>query len=618
MIGRKLSNFHINERIGEGGMGTVYKATDLHLNRTVAIKMLHPFLVSNPDSFKRFRNEAHLSARISHPNVATLFNFQEVEDTHFIIMEYVKGQALDDILALQGSLPEAEAAKIMLQVLEGLGAAHELGIMHRDLKPGNIMITHRGFVKLMDFGIARLENTERMTRQNSVIGTLEYLSPELIKGGAPSKASDLYAVGVMFYEMLSGKSLFSGETEAAVMYQIAHEKAKVQIPGAKKRLIQIIKKLVHKDPNKRYQSTQAVIHDLEQLYPAGKVNTRLIHEKLEQQASVSKARIALPVQLSLPKVPQLKSISLPFDLDFRILVGALLACLLIVVIGRSGGTASPEEKPLVDDTEEPSLPTAEGEEGVLSDLTPVTAAQLGQPTKNTIEFLERFDDEPSTEDKESEKKTQQKTVSKPKKTADRRSNQTPAKQKDRSTMVVEEPSKNVPEKQEAQAEKLIENPASKPTNIVAADETVKENPAPRMIESPTTPVRKSVGEPVKIRIPDMFLSATFAETVSSEKNYEGQSIYLSTTTDVYQGDHLIIPRGAKVKAKVKKVRKAEGRKRAFLAIDLQSVQAINGQWLTISYPEYSNLSKTLVEFKRGSQLNRIKLKSTNITLNKSF
>ena len=116
----------------------------------------------------------------------------------------------------------------------------------------------------------------------------------------------------------------------------------------------------------------------------------------------------------------------------------------------------------------------------------------------------------------------------------------------------------------------------------------------------------------------MFLSAAFAQTVSSEKNYEGQQIYLNTTSDIFQGDHLIIPRGAKVKAMVKKVRKAQGKKRAFLAIDLQSVQAINGQWLTISYPEYSNLSKNLVEFKRGSQLNRIKLKSTNITLNKSF
>ena len=374
MIGRKLSNFHINERIGEGGMGTVYKATDLHLNRTVAIKMLHPMLVSNPDSFKRFRNEAHLSARISHPNVATLFNFQAVDDTHFIIMEYVKGQALDDLLALQGRLPEAEAAKIILQVLEGLGAAHELGIMHRDLKPGNIMITHRGFVKLMDFGIARLENTERMTRQNSVIGTLEYLSPELIKGGAPSKASDLYAVGVMFYEMLSGQSLHSGDSEAAVMYQIAHEKAKVQLPGVNKRLVQIIKKLVQKDPNKRYQSTQTVIQDLEKLYPAGKVNTRMITEKVDHEKSNSNARMALPVQFNLPKLSQLKSSQLPFDLDLRILAGALLVCLLIVGIGRSGGTASPKANALADGTEEPALSLETEDDDVSANITPVNSA----------------------------------------------------------------------------------------------------------------------------------------------------------------------------------------------------------------------------------------------------
>ncbi len=617
MIGRKLSNFHINERIGEGGMGTVYKATDLHLNRTVAIKMLHPFLVSNPDSFKRFRNEAHLSARISHPNVATLFNFQEVEDTHFIIMEYVKGQALDDILALQGRLPEAEAAKIMLQVLEGLGAAHELGIMHRDLKPGNIMITHRGFVKLMDFGIARLENTERMTRQNSVIGTLEYLSPELIKGGAPSKASDLYAVGVMFYEMLSGQSLFSGETEAAVMYQIAHEKAKVQIPGANKRLVQVIKKLVHKDPNKRYQSTQAVINDLEQLYQAGKVNTRMITEKVEHQKSDSSPRIALPVQFSLPKLPQFKAIQLPFDVDLRILAGALLVCLLIVVIGRSGGAAAPKNSTLADHTEELSLPTERENEDLLPDITPVNSAQLGQPTQNKIEFLERFEDEPSATDKASEKKTQKKTNSKSNKTTKKKESQSDTRSQKRSDSKTQKKNE-VLVKKEAKPEQIDKTTPSKPSTIIAEEEPIKKEFAPRQIESPDNRNRRSAGEAVKIRIPDMFLSAAFAETVSSEKNYEGQQIYLSTTSDIFQGDHLIIPRGARVKATVKKVRKAQGKKRAFLAIDLLSVQAINGQWLTISYPEYSNLSKNLVEFKRGSQLNRIKLKSTNITLNKSF
>lgn len=617
MIGRKLSNFHINERIGEGGMGTVYKATDLHLNRTVAIKMLHPMLVSNPDSFKRFRNEAHLSARISHPNVATLFNFQAVDDTHFIIMEYVKGQALDDLLALQGRLPEAEAAKIILQVLEGLGAAHELGIMHRDLKPGNIMITHRGFVKLMDFGIARLENTERMTRQNSVIGTLEYLSPELIKGGAPSKASDLYAVGVMFYEMLSGQSLHSGDSEAAVMYQIAHEKAKVQLPGVNKRLVQIIKKLVQKDPNKRYQSTQTVIQDLEKLYPAGKVNTRMITEKVVHEKSNSNARMALPIQFNIPKLSQLKSSQLPFDLDLRILAGALVVCLLIVGIGRSGGTASPKRNSLADGTEEPALSPEAEDDDVAANITPVNSAQLGKPSQNKIEFLERFEDEPSNTDK-TEEKTQKKTSSKPKKTTNKKRSQSDTKAKKPSDSR-EQKKQEALVKQEAKPEQIAKTNPSNPSTITAEEEEpVKKEFVPRQIESPDNRNRRSVGEPVKIRIPDMFLSAAFAQTVSSEKNYEGQQIYLNTTSDIFQGDHLIIPRGAKVKAMVKKVRKAQGKKRAFLSIDLQSVQAINGQWLTISYPEYSNLSKNLVEFKRGSQLNRIKLKSTNITLNKSF
>lgn len=617
MIGRKLSNFQINERIGEGGMGTVYKATDLHLNRTVAIKMLHPFLVSNPDSFKRFRNEAHLSARISHPNVATLFNFQASEGTHFIIMEYVKGQALEDVLKLQGQLPEEEAAKIMLQVLEGLGAAHELGIMHRDLKPGNIMITHRGFVKLMDFGIARLENTERMTRQNSVIGTLEYLSPELVKGGAPSKASDLYAVGVMFYEMLTGKSLFTGETEAAVMYQIAHERANVQIPGVSRKLVQIIKKLTHKDVNKRYQSTQQVIVDLEQLFQGGKVNTQLMSGKLEHKPSDSGSRMALPVQFKLPSTDSLKTLKLPFDLDLRILAGALALCLLILLMGRRQ-SSGPVEDPEMTEVHEPASIEEEGKQDeFLADLAPVSSSQLSQPSSNTIEFIDRFDDEPATPKKEEGKSSRKGSTDKSKNRTTRKTSNTPAKKSQPST-VKSEKAEDTSASKEKESRQKTEETVVRPPEEKPIVKTVPEPPISPEVEPPVNSNRSSSGEAVKIRIPDMFLSANFTETVSSEKNYEGQSIYLSTSHDIYQGDHLIIPRGAKVKAQVKKVRKAEGKKRAFLAINLISVQAINGDWLTISYPEYSNLSKTLVEFKRGSQLNRIKLKSTNITLNKSF
>lgn len=617
MIGRKLSNFHINERIGEGGMGTVYQATDLHLNRTVAIKMLHPFLVSNPDSFKRFRNEAHLSARISHPNVATLFNFQASGDTHFIVMEYVNGQALDDILKVQGRLPEQEAAKIILQVLEGLGAAHELGIMHRDLKPGNIMITKRGFVKLMDFGIARLENTERMTRQNSVIGTLEYLAPELVKGGAPSKASDLYAVGVMLYEMLAGQSLFAGESEAAVMYQIAHERAHIQIPGVSRKFVKIIKKLTHKDLKKRYQSTQQVILDLEQLFQGGKVNTQLMGEKLEQKTSDSSSRLVLPVPLKLPSAAQLTSLTLPFEFELRILAGALVVCLLILLIGKVQSADPAEEGDTTEVTQRLSNGLPEDNQEFLSDLRPVRATQRNQATPSEIQFIERFEEEPTAPKKE-ENNRRKETTDKPKQKSSKKSTGTPLK-KNRSTTLKTERPTETPIAKEAESKPENEDFTAAPTKESKPTHKIVAEP-PRSPEvDPTVPShRRATAEAVKIRIPDMFLSATFTETVSSEKNYEGQTIYLNTSQDIYQAEHLIIPRGAKVRALVKKVRRAEGRKRAFLAINLVSVQAINGDWLTISYPEYSNLSKTVVEFKRGSQLNRIKLKSTNITLTKSF
>ncbi|MEM7514379.1 MAG: serine/threonine-protein kinase, partial [Bacteroidota bacterium] len=313
MIGRKLSNFQINERLGEGGMGTVYRATDLTLNRAVAIKMLHPFLVNNPDSFKRFQNEAHLSARISHPNVATLFDFQNHENNHFIVMEYVKGKGLDDVLKLQEKLSESETVKIAIQVLEGLGAAHELGIMHRDLKPGNIMITQRGFVKLMDFGIARLEHSERMTRQNSVIGTLEYLSPELVKGGVPSQASDLYALGVMLHEMVTGQTVFNASSEASLMYQIAHKQPSFQLAGVDRRLAQVIKKLTHKQPTKRYKDTQEVIRELEKIHPAGKVNPLLISQKVSPEKVGSIPAFNLSSVLDKLTLPSLGQVKLPFD-----------------------------------------------------------------------------------------------------------------------------------------------------------------------------------------------------------------------------------------------------------------------------------------------------------------
>lgn len=608
MIGRKLSNYHINERIGEGGMGTVYKATDVHLKRTVAVKMLHPFLVSNTDSLKRFQNEAHLSARISHPNVATLFDFKASEESHFIVMEYVNGQALDDVLKRQGRLPEATAVKIMIQVLEGLGAAHELGILHRDLKPGNIMITQRGFVKLMDFGIARLENTERMTRQNSVIGTLEYLSPELVKGGTPTKAADLYAVGVMLHEMLSGQSLFAGDSEASLMYQIAHKPAQLQLKGVNKQLVQVVKKLTQKQAHKRYASTTAVIEALEKIYPAGRINTANLQQKQVMSTETAQTAGVFPIKIEWPDFKLPSSINLPFDMDFRILAAALLVCLLILVGGRiavGGDAQSQENKDLTDEQEllpstdlGTTLPTEKLAEGGL----PIT------PTKeNGIRFIERFEEEePASAEKKTEKRTEKKetTKSSPPQKTKQPTKKAPVQAETKTTIysTIEEPA-------EKKSNEVIEKPLQAGSSLLAKET----DPAAQLESVQERSARPS--QQVKVRIPDMFLSASFANTVSTNQNRQGDIIYLKTSQAIYQGEHLIIPRGAPVQAEIKKLRPAEGKKKAFMAIELQAVKAINGDWLTVAYPEYSNISKTLVAFQKGSQLSKIKVKSTNLTLN---
>lgn len=610
MIGRKLSNYHLNERLGEGGMGTVYKATDLRLNRTVAIKMLHPFLVNNPDSLRRFQNEAQLSARISHPNVATLYDFQEAEGLHFIVMEYVEGKGLDEVLQLQGKLSADEATKIVLQVLEGLTAAHELGIMHRDLKPANIMITRRGFVKLMDFGIARLENSARMTRQNSVIGTLEYLSPELVKGGEPSKSSDLYAVGVLLHEMLSGKTLYAGDSEAALMYNIAHKSPQFQLPGHTATMVQVVKKLTAKQPNRRYPSTSTAITDLEKIHRNGKVNPLLLEQKVAQESAIPNKLgqwKEMLESIQLPALPQFKG---QVDRNVWIIGGACLLCLLILLAGF--GNSSEKGASISGQTEQEVRENGEVQ-GTESDPDLLSSENLQmQSPKREIVFIERFEDEGQEEPVARKESKEKSSSSSPKKSETRTK---PKQQEQKSSSTVRK--KTSPKEAPKQAEKVAEINRPKEKTQDPAPVKVEEETSAKPIENKPAQRRtvSKSGKAMKVRIPDMYLSASFAETVSTETHSPGQTIYLQTSSPIYQGDHLIVERGAKLRAKITRLRPVQGKKKAFLAIQLQAVQAANNQWLAVSYPEYSDLSREAVIFQKGQKLNKIKLKSTNITLN---
>lgn len=217
MIGSVIGSYKVTEKIGEGGMGAVFKGIDTMLEREVAIKMLKPELASQPDIVERFRTEAVTLAKLNHPNIATLYSFLRQGDDFFMVMEFVRGQTLDDVIRKFGAIDCNRAIALFCQALEGIEHAHRMGIVHRDIKPANIMLTDSGSIKVMDFGIARVLGTARMTRQGNVVGTVEYMAPEQVRGAASDARSDIYSLGILLYEMLTGRVPFEHDSEFELM-----------------------------------------------------------------------------------------------------------------------------------------------------------------------------------------------------------------------------------------------------------------------------------------------------------------------------------------------------------------------------------------------------------------
>ena len=223
--------YEIIEELGKGGMGRVYRVEDTNIKEEIALKLINPEIASEKKTIERFKNELKIARKISHKNVCRMFDINEEEGTPFITMEYVPGEDLKNFIKKQGKLKEERVISIAKQVCEGLSQAHELGIVHRDLKPQNIMIDERGSAKIMDFGIARSIEAPGMTQTGVMIGTPDFISPEQAEGNETDQRSDIYSLGVILYEMVTGSLPFKGDTALSVAL-----KHKSQLPRDPRKL----------------------------------------------------------------------------------------------------------------------------------------------------------------------------------------------------------------------------------------------------------------------------------------------------------------------------------------------------------------------------------------------
>jgi tetratricopeptide (TPR) repeat protein/predicted Ser/Thr protein kinase len=274
MIGQTISHYKILEKLGEGGMGVVYKAEDTKLRRPVALKFLSPEVTYDEQAKRRFMHEAQAVSALDHPNIAVVHEINETDDgSAFICMAYYDGQTLKDRLK-SGPIPPDEATRITLRIAEGLQRAHEAGIVHRDIKPANVIVTARGEVKILDFGIAKLLGEAQHTTTARTAGTAAYMSPEQAQGLEIDARSDLFSLGVVMYEMVTGRRPFAGEHDAALLYSLLNLDPKPPSalnPQISRELEAIILRLLEKDRAMRYQSAGDVHEELERLLGEGAV-----------------------------------------------------------------------------------------------------------------------------------------------------------------------------------------------------------------------------------------------------------------------------------------------------------------------------------------------------------
>ncbi|MFH1680757.1 MAG: protein kinase [Candidatus Eisenbacteria bacterium] len=301
MIGSTVSHYRILAKLGEGGMGVVYRAEDTKLGRTVALKFLPPELTKDPEAKQRFVHEAQAASSLSHPHITTIYEIDEVEGRTFIAMECIEGGSLKKRIHA-GPLPIDEAIGVAIQVAEGLQEAHEKGIVHRDIKPDNVMVTPKGQAKIMDFGLARSSGKTTLTKEGTTLGTVAYMSPEQARGESVDHRTDIWSLGVVLYEMVTGRLPFRGDHEPAVIYSILNEDPEPPTAvrtGVPMELERIALKCLAKDAGGRYQHADELLVDLRSLARGSERAAPVPRAERRERSRVRTVLIAVAVLVAL-------------------------------------------------------------------------------------------------------------------------------------------------------------------------------------------------------------------------------------------------------------------------------------------------------------------------------
>jgi tRNA A-37 threonylcarbamoyl transferase component Bud32 len=355
LLDRALGKYIILEEIGRGGMATVYKARDVELDRIVAIKVLSPYLVGEPRLVQRFMGEARLAANLDHPNIVTIYDIGGEGGYYYFVMKYLEGRPLKEILNERGPLPPEEVLSITRQLAAALDYAHHQNLIHRDVKPGNVIISPDGQATLTDFGLAKVAENLKLTASGEAIGTLEYMAPEQARGDAMD-TSDIYSLGVLVYEMLTGRLPFQGTNQATLLYQHLHDSPpplRQWMPNIPPEVEQVVLKAMAKDPAERYQRATDLAQELEQAARKGLLLVPGRHpaERAKAGKKPAEAAAAVPAPAEprptrrLPLRP-LVLLAPPFlrrwwwaILAAAVLLAAIVTAVVLLLGGRGGGLA---------------------------------------------------------------------------------------------------------------------------------------------------------------------------------------------------------------------------------------------------------------------------------------